>query len=527
MMATPAMADFTVQLSDLKTTDITSSFDLKKIEKSMSTRAEKGDMEWKSLGFGTYRDDVFTAFGMPSAEWSVEIMESTVNPGCYKVVNPFGSADCPFSGGKPFDGSDLVIHAENPDIVYMEYVELKGLRIQDTDESGNTVSYVTYLCDLGGYYVDLYAGWFEPETLASMGMAFGTLKNGSITFEKYAIILDIPEIEEQVTANSSGLFRITLPGAPDYDLTVSIANECLEDGMLSASYHAGEDVASVKYLIVPGWKKDCKGSTLESLEQKVAEEGILAAGGEIKDNVPFGVNSLVVVALNADGEPVKSHIAVCYGRTDDAANWTPLGKCGYSEAFLRYAYLDMECDPYDVEIEESATKPGVYRLVNPYGKAYPYYDFFKRNGYLAKHGGDHYLIVDASDPERVMIEASPTGIDPGDGEAQLFSVSWYAIQNGVDPNDVEVVLDYGTLSDGKITFPGGAIATYEENYGITRGNLEHNFYIQLPESTGVSAVGSEEASEYFTISGMKVDKPSNAGIYIRRSGDQATKVIVK
>ncbi|MDE5758038.1 MAG: hypothetical protein K2H85_05440, partial [Allobaculum sp.] len=126
-----------------------------------------------------------------------------------------------------------------------------------------------------------------------------------------------------------------------------------------------------------------------------------------------------------------------------------------------------------------------------------------------------------------MIEASPIGIDAGDGEAQLFSVSWYEVQHGVDADDEEVILDYGTLANGRITFPGGAIATYEEGYGITRGNLEHNFYIQLPETTGVESVGTTTEAEYFTASGLKVAKPSKSGIYIRRSGDTTTKVLVK
>ncbi|MDE6741454.1 MAG: hypothetical protein K2J58_03895, partial [Muribaculaceae bacterium] len=336
MMATPAMADLTVKLSDVETKDTAASYQLEKVKKSPATRAEEGDMEWKLLGFGTYRDDVFSAFNMPSASWSVKIMESATTPGCYKVVNPFGSADCPYFGGKTFEGADLVIHAEDPDIVYMEYVELKGVRIQDTDDEGNPVAYQTYLCDMGGYYVDMYAEWgMGPDMLASMGIPFGKLKNGSISFESNAIILDIPEIDEQVTANESGLFRITLPGAPDYDLTVNIDDNCLENGELNASYLVGEDVASVKYLVVPGWKKDCTGALRESLLQEVAAEGITAIGGEIKANIPFGVHSLAAVAFNADGEPVESSITVCYGRTEDAENWIPLGKCEYSEAFLR------------------------------------------------------------------------------------------------------------------------------------------------------------------------------------------------
>ncbi len=308
---------------------------------------------------------------------------------------------------------------------------------------------------------------------------------------------------------------------------LTVNDNCLEKGELNASYMAGKDVASVKYLVVPGWKKDCTGSLREALLQEVSEKGAVAKDGEISDNIPFGVHSLIACAFNAEGELVESAIAICYGREDDSTNWTPLGKCEYSEAFLRYTYSDMECDSYQVEIEESTQRPGVYRLVDPYGDIYPNYGFFKENGYLANHGGHHYLIVDASNPTRVMIEASPIGIDAGDGEAQLFSVSWYEVQNGMDPDDEEIVLDYGNLTDGKITFPGGAIATYEEGYGITRGNLEHNFYIQLPGTTGIETIGTEKEAEYFTISGIKVAQPSKAGVYIRRSGDITTKMIVK
>ena len=40
MLATPAMADLTLQLSDVKTKDITESYQLKKMKKGPSTRGE-------------------------------------------------------------------------------------------------------------------------------------------------------------------------------------------------------------------------------------------------------------------------------------------------------------------------------------------------------------------------------------------------------------------------------------------------------------------------------------------------------
>ena len=88
------------------------------------SRAE--DEEWTYVGTGKYTDDILTNAGVPSATWEVEIYESASAPGFYRVENPFGNGNCPQFQEK-FESCDFLLHAENPDAVWMEYVELKNI----------------------------------------------------------------------------------------------------------------------------------------------------------------------------------------------------------------------------------------------------------------------------------------------------------------------------------------------------------------------------------------------------------------
>ena len=49
-------------------------------------------------------------------------------------------------------------------------------------------------------------------------------------------------------------------------------------------------------------------------------------------------------------------------------------------------------------------------------------------------------------------------------------------------------------------------------------------------NSGVANVGvsaESTAAEYFTLQGIRVDRPTSGGLYIRRQGDSCTKVSVR
>lgn len=125
-----------------------------------------------------------------------------------------------------------------------------------------------------------------------------------------------------------------------------------------------------------------------------------------------------------------------------------------------------------VEVEESMTQPGLYRLVNPYGAAFPYNepgDYDADNNY--------YLTINAVDPTKVYIEESPTGMNWGDGEFVFFSIAGLRVAQG---NLAAAEGNYGTVKDGVITFPKGSLLAAIGSDGWYTCNSNGKFKLVLP-----------------------------------------------
>lgn len=125
-----------------------------------------------------------------------------------------------------------------------------------------------------------------------------------------------------------------------------------------------------------------------------------------------------------------------------------------------------------VEVEESMTQPGLYRLVNPYGAAFHYNepgDYDADNNY--------YLTINAVDPTKVYIEESPTGMNWGDGEFVFFSIAGLRVAQG---NLAAAEGNYGTVKDGVITFPKGSLLAAIGSDGWYTCNSNGKFKLVLP-----------------------------------------------
>ena len=491
---------------------------------SASSRADEAEQQWKLLGTGKYTDDIMTSAEMESRTWEVEIYESETTPGFYRVENPYGNGKCPYFE-KTFECCDFLLHAENPDAVWMEYVELKGIDFGLTDDEYCPA----YISDYAGDYVA--AGWFEPDVAIGMGMASGKFLGGNITFKAESLFLDFPLFGEegiQIPANLSGLFCVSLPGASDYSFSVERGDICT-DNTLSFAYKAGADVGEVKYGLYPGMlsfeSKD------EELFEKVAAEGVAATDGAVTVAPEYGINTLAVVAMTKEGDVIAKEIIYCFGQQENADEWKNIGKAEYSEDILASIWPDEVTNVvYEVDIQESTNTPGRYRLIDPYGPAYPHYQNLVNDDNIPEgHNHHHYMVVDASDPEKVFIEASPLGADFGYGQVILFSEGWFSMQAGANLNDPEVLEGFGKIENGKITFLGGAINLYMPAFGMPKGNIKHKFYIQIPDTGSVGGVvtGSDGETVYYNVSGMPVANPDVPGVYVKVKGGKAEKVYVK
>ena len=133
---------------------------------------------WVSLGKGAITDDIVASiFSVPNYTWAVEIEENAIQPGFYRVLNPY-TADYPllaededgeFTVSK--DPHYLYIHAEDPEAVYIELFAT-GLTL---NADYGEISFQS----LGNYFLTQQGKTLEEIKAAGY---VGTLKEGVITF---------------------------------------------------------------------------------------------------------------------------------------------------------------------------------------------------------------------------------------------------------------------------------------------------------------------------------------------------------
>lgn len=129
--------------------------------------------------------------------------------------------------------------------------------------------------------------------------------------------------------------------------------------------------------------------------------------------------------------------------------WPTIGKCVFTDDALGPLFSN-PCFTWEVEIQEHALTPGLYRLVNPYGcSASPFSKYSVET--------ENYIVVNATNPAKVYLGDNPnnkvsTGINMGYGVMSL------ALQA------------YGTLANGKITWPVKGLAVFDDDGGYLANN---------------------------------------------------------
>ncbi len=158
--------------------------------------------------------------------------------------------------------------------------------------------------------------------------------------------------------------------------------------------------------------------------------------------------------------------------------WTSLGMATYTEDILA-GMFGLENYAYQVEIQENDLTPGLYRLVNPYGTAYP---LNASGGYIPDSSKDYYLEIHAEDPNAVWIDQCELGIDVGYGSMSTYSLAAYNMADGATMEEIAEAGFFGTLKDGEITFPAQTLLMTlpAEGDGWYYANTSGAFSVLLP-----------------------------------------------
>lgn len=158
------------------------------------------------------------------------------------------------------------------------------------------------------------------------------------------------------------------------------------------------------------------------------------------------------------------------------APWISMGKAIYQDDCMASLY-GAPMIKYEVEIEEYALEPGIFRLVNPYGAGYPY------NDPGDWYDGDFYLQIDATDPDHVWFSEQHMGVEwSGEGELIMTTFIQYYMDRGetlegLKESDPDL---FGTYKNGVITMPAKSILLALGEDGYYYGNPNGGFLIAMP-----------------------------------------------
>ena len=178
------------------------------------------------------------------------------------------------------------------------------------------------------------------------------------------------------------------------------------------------------------------------------------------DDVVYGTYYDITCSLN-DASLGSPYGETSYSFQAGATAWVDMdGKATYIEDFVGI-FFGVEHVTYEVAIQRNTVEDGYYRLVNAYGKAYPYnaedeYDTSK----------DYYLTVNATDPDYVYVDESPTGMDWGYGDFSFWSLPSYFLSKGYSIEEVKANYGayFGKMKDGIITMPKGSLLISMADY---------------------------------------------------------------
>jgi hypothetical protein len=421
-----------------------------------------GMSEWEKMtGKAVYQEDFICSLYDAPQQWTVEIEKSVVTPGRYKLIAPYGpNTDFPkyavklgFYGdvseakGAYKDGGNtsMIINAQDPDYVYFEafetgYTDLNG----DLEGAVGLISYVWYWLN----------GGTPMETIKSARPTyFGKLKDGVITFTEPKTCITTLDGELAYYGNLNGKLAIALPGyaLKDYDAEITFKGVFTDPSQAVTAMcdlQLGADVTTVKAIVVEDAADD--GAVADAILAGDIEGTDVEAGTiyvPIAEDLSGKLKVVAVVIAENEVKTVVSAGFEYYG--GGASPWKSLGKGYFVDDMIcplfGYSVADYG-NEYPVEIDESTSTPGLYRLKAMFSAVAA--DFGATSG-----SGD--VLVHAENPNAVYIPLQPLELTIGsNGPFSMSTDAGELVEKyGFDAVYAQLPNIFGKLENGVITFP--------------------------------------------------------------------------
>lgn len=502
-----------------------------------------------SLGTGRFSDGLFI-----TGYVEVEILQNENDPSIFRVMNPYDEIAAMYGedGYTNYGGS--------------EYLQLYVLKAGDTHPyTGETVTQdgQVYFDDTnigldfgeltgeGAYGVTCEA-WYPGKIQGGEEEAAECLVTAYQESGLPGTIQLVPYCISQVNGGLKGApysayganITITFPGYEPKDYSVSVnylGAFSSADGMSYAigDVTLGEDVEEAQVAVVEGTDVN---NALNQVLSGAVETTTVTESGEVRIPCEYNGECTMVAIAYAEGEK-QNYSTASFTFSLTPSEWRSLGMGLYTDYIIGPNYISMGGTPenpipapeitYAVEVQENINTPGVYRIMQPFAPENNEYiaDVFGSDSYDATQGGN--IIINASDPDAVYIQAQSTGVDYGNGYGFIYmmTVGGDYIDAGY-PFDVvkDQGLINGKLENGVISFAAQEMLTAP--YAILSqgqaiyANTEDVDVLILPSA--VTAQAKANATKTVNAAKrMKLSKMIGKNSFKLKSGDKKSKLLLK
>ena len=397
----------------------------------------------------------------------------------------------------------------------------------------------------------------QPTNIEAFGMPLEVADFGSI-FELYGEEwLGMTPEEVQEIANDYASYNYFIPELGKFYLYLGYLTEGIDDVLaitdcvfqLDGEYAMNVDVKADAFykdandmkctIKFPDSVNECRYGCFEGILTQEKIDAVLSGESGVKTidkpgtvalEAPEGPGMYTIVAItfSSNGAPIEWSYAEYTYTPSSSEGWTSMGK-GTFKTDMFESLFEINIPAYQVEVERNIENPGLYRIVNPYGENCPYPELS-----LRAEGFDIYLVLDATNPERVFFKPTNLGIDTGGGW-------WIACNNGYFIETFEGrkpgAGTFGKLADGVITFPAKSVVVTCKEMNIFGGEDGNWYYgngsgtlsLNLPDESAVESVmpDQKDSKEYFNMQGVRLTSPQKGTMVIERNGSEISKKLIR
>lgn len=197
---------------------------------------------------------------------------------------------------------------------------------------------------------------------------------------------------------------------------------------------------------------------------------------------------------------------------DPESGWTDMDKpAKWMDRMVWPMFMDAAPTEKEITVQVNEDQPGMYRMIAPFADIW----------------GDANIILDASNPNDVVIELQNSGIVLQDmGTCYIASAGEVL----ADPSQGAAI----TMTNNRFEFPAKSVWMYFPQYKqdsvYYNGEQTESGYLELPtDDSGVADVVIDENApvEYYNLQGVRIANPAQGELVITRQGSKATKSIIR